>query len=272
MRTPRLWHQCLETAQEAAQAAGVLLRRHAGRPRQVRHKGQFIDLVTEVDRASEQLIHRHIRRRFPDHAFLGEEHTQDESRHAPYRWIVDPIDGTTNFVHGVPIFAVSIGVEERGRLVAGIVYDPMRREAFTAVAGGGARLNGRPMRVSRVRRLQDALLGTGFSPRFRQDPAPFLARFVDFQCVSHAVRRTGSAATSLAYVAAGRLDGFWESDVHPWDIAAGLLLVREAGGRVTDYRGRPATADTPHILASNGTLQRPMLRIVNRRRVRIRIG
>ena len=269
-----MWQECLETARAAARAAGVLLRRHAGRPGEVRHKGSYIDLVTEVDRAAEQLIYRHIHRRFPGHTFLGEEATVHRlaARKTAYRWIVDPIDGTTNFVHGVPTFAVSIGVEERGRLVAGLVYDPMRRAEFTAIAGGGARLNGRRIRVSRVRRLQDALLSTGFAPRFRNDPAPFLARFVDFQRTTHAVRRNGSTAISLAYVAAGRFDGFWESDVHPWDIAAGVLLVREAGGRVTDYHGRPATADHPHIIASNGALQRLMLRIVNRRQVHLHFG
>ena len=268
-----MWRDCLATARAAAQEAGVLLRRYAGRPRAVRHKGSFIDLVTEVDRAAERLIAARIRRRFPDHAFLGEEATvrSVDARQSAYRWIVDPIDGTTNFVHGVPCFAVSIGVEERGRLIAGVIYDPMRREEFTAIAGGGAHLNERRIRVSRARRLQDALLSTGFSPRFRKDPAPFLARFVDFQCTSHAVRRNGSAAISLAYVAAGRFDGFWESDVHPWDSAAGILLVREAGGCVTDYHGRPATAEHPHIVASNGALQRLMLRIVNRRRVRLQL-
>ncbi len=271
MSTPTIWRDCLTTARQAAQAAGELLRRHAGRPRHVDHKGSFIDLVTEVDRAAERLIYSRIHRRFPDHGFLGEEHTQASGQPSDFRWIVDPIDGTTNFVHGVPIFSVSIGVEHRGRLVAGVIYDPMRREEFTALAGQGARLNGRRVRVSRARRLEDALLATGFSPRFRKHPAPFLARFVDFQCVAHAVRRNGSTAISLAYVAAGRLDGFWESDVHPWDSAAGLLLVREAGGRVTDYHGRPAVAETPHIVASNGQLHRLMLTVVNRQRVRLSI-
>ena len=274
MRIPTMWRACLSTARGAAREAGVLLRRHAGRPRRVRHKGDFIDLVTEVDAASERLIARRVHHRFPDHAFVGEEHTH--TRRAPadavYRWIVDPIDGTTNFVHGVPTFAVSIGVEERGRLIAGVIYDPMRDEEFTALAGGGAWLNGRRLRVSRVRRLRDALLATGFSPRFRADPAPYLARFVDFQCVVHAVRRNGSTAISLAYVAAGRLEGFWESDVHPWDSAAGILLIREAGGRVTDYRGRAAGPDDADLIASNGALQAAMRRIVNRRRVRLHIG
>ena len=274
MRTPTMWRDCLSTARAAAREAGVLLRRYAGRPRNVQHKGDFIDLVTEVDASAERLIFSRIHRRFPDHAFIGEEHTQKHRAPAgaAYRWIVDPIDGTTNFVHGVPTFAVSIGVEYRGRLVAGIVYDPMRDEAFTALAGGGAWLNGRRMRVSRVRRLRDALLATGFSPRFRANPAPFLARFVDFQCVTHAVRRNGSTAISLAYVAAGRLDGFWESDVHPWDSAAGMLLIREAGGRVTDYRGRPASPDDSDLIASNGALHAAMRRVVNRKRIRLHIG
>ncbi len=275
MRIPTMWRTCLSTARAAAREAGVLLRRHAGRPRRVTHKGDFIDLVTEVDAASERLIARRVHHRFPTHAFVGEEQTQARRAslpHAAYRWIVDPIDGTTNFVHGVPIFAVSIGVEYRGRLIAGVVYDPMRDEEFTALAGGGAFLNGRRLRVSRVRRLRDALLATGFSPRFRANPAPFLARFVDFQCVAHAVRRNGSTAISLAYVAAGRLDGFWESDVHPWDSAAGILLIREAGGRVTDYRGRPAGPDDSDLIASNGTVHAAMRRIVNRRRIRLHIG
>jgi len=251
-------------AREAAWEAGNYLKPYAGRAGKLRTKSAPTDLVTKIDRATEELIASVVRRSFPDHAFLGEEQTQEADASAETRWLVDPIDGTTNFVHGLPWFAVSIAVERRSELVVGVVYDPLREEMFQAVRGGGAVLNGRPIRVSRTKRLAEALLNTGFPHTFRQHPKPLLRRFEAFQSITHAVRRMGSTALSLAGIAAGRIDGFWEEGTHPWDIAAGLLLVREAGGRATDWAGHPATVWNKRPLVSNGRLHAQMVAILKR--------
>ena len=197
------------------------------------------------------------------------ESRNDGPGQSPYRWIVDPLDGTMNFVHGLPLFGVSIGLEARGTLVAGVIYDPMRNELFTATAGGGAFLNGRRMRVSSTRRLAQSLLSTGFSSAFRASSRAYLRWFRTFEASSHAVRRIGSTALCLAYVAAGRLDGFYEQDLWPWDIAAGILLVREAGGRVSNFHGRPVTLEEGRLVASNRRIHGEMLRVL-RRTVRAR--
>ncbi|MBI3323888.1 MAG: inositol monophosphatase [Candidatus Omnitrophica bacterium] len=252
---------CLTVAIQAAHHAGKLLSAKAGRPRQVLTKRSAIDLVTEVDRASEALIHRAIARRFPDHGFVGEERTRTNPG-SPYQWIVDPIDGTTNFVHGVPVFAVSIGLLLRGRPVVGVIYDPMRKETFHAVVGKGAWLNRRRIRVSSTSRLADSLLSTGFSARFREDPEPYLRWFTAFQLRCHAVRRIGCTSLSLAYVSCGREDGFFERDLWPWDIAAGVLLVTEAGGRLSDLDGSPLHIDDGRAVASNGRIHGAMIRLL----------
>ena len=253
--------ECLAVATRAAHQAGVLLASRAGRARQVQTKRNPIDLVTEVDRASERLIHRVIARRFPDHGFVGEERTRTNPE-SPYQWIVDPIDGTTNFVHGVPVFAVSIALAWRGKPVAGVIYDPMRRETFTAANGAGAWLNRRRIRVSSNKRLADSLLSTGFSARFREHPGPYLRWFKAFQMRCHAVRRIGCTTLSLAYVACGREDGFFERDLWPWDVAAGIVLVQEAHGRVTDLDGSPVRLDQGRMVASNGHIHREMLALL----------
>lgn len=215
--------------------------------------------MTEVDRASERLLHAAIRREFPTHGFLGEEATRTNPTSA-YQWIIDPIDGTTNFVHGVPSFAISIALTDRGRPVVGVIYDPIQRETFTAVAGAGSRLNGRRIAVSRTRRLAESLLSTGFSSTFRTHPQPMLAWFIALQARCQGVRRIGCTTLSLAYVACGRQDGFYEQELWPWDIAAGILLVREAGGRVTDFAGHPVTRlDDGRIVASNGRIHQVLL-------------
>ncbi len=256
-------NQYLDVAVRAAHKAGRLLVARAGKPRSVHTKRSAIDLVTEIDRASERMIHDEIRRRFPDHGFQGEERAQTNPD-APLRWIVDPVDGTTNFVHGMPAFAISIALTRHGQPIAGVVYDPTRRETFTAIKGAGARLNGTRIRVSKAARLSDSLLSTGFSSNFRRNPTPYLTWFVAFQARCHAVRRMGCTSLSLAYVACGRQDGFYERDLWPWDIAAGVLLVHEAGGRVTDFTGHPVQLAEGRVIASNGSIHAPMVSILSR--------
>ena len=249
-------------AVRAARAAGVLLTRSIGRPKRVETKRSAIDLVTEIDRAAERLIQTILRKASPDFGFLGEEHGERREP-APYRWIVDPIDGTNNFVHGFPFFGVSIGLEHRGRMVVGVIYDPMRRELFVATKGGGAFLNGRRIHVSRTRALARSLLSTGFSSNFLTHTQPYLRWFQAFQRQSHGVRRIGSTVLSLAAIAAGRMEGFYERDLWPWDMAAGILLVKEAGGRVTNLQGDPVVLERGRLVASNGHIHRQLLRILN---------
>lgn len=247
-----------DAAVEASHRAGRLLAAHMGRPKTVQTKRSDIDLVTEIDRESERLIYEALRRRFPDLGFQGEERIHTNPG-APFRWCVDPVDGTTNFVHGVPTFAISIALLHHGQPVVGVVYDPTRRETFAAVRGRGARLNGRRMQVSRIRRMRQGLLSTGFSENFRHHPRPYLRWFQAFQARCHAVRRMGCTSLSLAYVACGRHDGFYEQDLWPWDIAAGNLLVEEAGGRVTDFRGQAVRLEDGRVVASNRLIHAEML-------------
>ena len=246
-------------ASRAAVSAGALLGRHVGRPRRVQTKRSAIDLVTELDRASERLIHTALRRAFPAFGFLGEERGERFER-SPYRWIVDPLDGTNNFVHGLPIFGVSSGLEHRGGIVVGVIYDPIRRELFAATKGGGAFMNGKRIHVSRTKRLSHSLLSTGFSTKFLTHDQPYLGWFLATQRHSHGVRRMGSTVWCLAAVAAGRMEGFYEQDLWPWDIAAGMLLVEEAGGRVTDLEGQRPSLDQGRLVATNGLIHRELLR------------
>ncbi len=252
----------IRAASEAAIAAGALLVRHLGRPRTVETKRSATDLVTELDRASEALIHRRLTRAFPGFGFLGEEQGERTGA-SEYRWIVDPLDGTNNFVHGLPLFGVSIGLERLGRIVAGVIYDPNRRELFTAARGGGAYLNGRRIRVSKAAVLAKGLLSTGFSSRFTRSPAAYLRWFKAFQARSHGVRRLGSTVLCLAWIASGRLEGFYERDLWPWDIAAGLVLVEEAGGQVSDFDGGQVGLNDGRLVASNGRIHRAILRGLN---------
>jgi len=256
----------ITVASRAALAAGALLRRWAGKPTQVATKRSAIDLVTDIDRACERLIERTLRRATPAFGFLGEEFGERTGA-APYRWIVDPIDGTNNFVHGLPLFGVSIGLEALGpvprrRILVGVIYDPMRRELFVAQKGRGTWLNGRRLHVSSTATLSRSLLSTGFSSKFLEHTQPYLGWFTRLQRRSHGVRRIGSTVLSLAAIAAGRLEGFYEQDVWPWDIAAGTLLVEEAGGRVTNFQGRAVVLDQGRIIASNGRIHRELLRVI----------
>lgn len=256
-----------DTAIRAAKAAGGLLRRSFAKEIRVDYKGD-LNLVTEADRAAEAVIVRTIRRRFPNHRFLAEEggeYTMTGSANPAgsiHKWIIDPLDGTTNFAHTFPIFCVSIALETRGKVVLGVVYDPLRREMFLAEAGRGATLNHRPIQVSKVKKLNDSLLVTGFAYDVRKDLKNNLDHFGNFSVQAHGVRRTGSAALDLCYVAMGRLDGFWEMKLSPWDTAAGVLILKEAGGRVTTFSGEPFSIYLKEILATNGKIQSEMIRVL----------
>ena len=247
-----------DVAVRAAMAAGSLLAQHLGKPRRVETKRSAADLVTELDRAAERLIARRLRQADPSIGFLGEEHGARRAS-ASSRWIVDPLDGTNNFVHGLPIFGVSIALEQAGTMTVGVIYDPMRRELFTATRGGGAFLNGKRIHVSTTPTLSHSLLSTGFSSHFLTQTQPYLGWFQTLQRSSHGVRRIGSSVFSLASVAAGRLEGFYERDLWPWDIAAGLVLVEEAGGRVTNFEGRGVVLTEGRLVASNGKIHAALL-------------
>lgn len=232
-----------------------------GRPLTIESKAVRNDLVTEADRASEALIVHRLRDAFPESSILGEESGVHHGSNGQ-RWIVDPLDGTTNFAHGYPPFCVSIGYEEEGVLVAGVIYAPKLDECFTARRGGGAALNGSPIRVSRIETLAEGLACTGFAPRQRERNLPEFAMMMD---VVHAVRRDGSAALDLAYVAAGRFDCFWEYGLQAWDIAAGTLIIREAGGRVTGIDGAEVALAGEHVMATNGKVHDEMLALFRER-------
>ncbi|MBI3330797.1 MAG: inositol monophosphatase [Candidatus Omnitrophica bacterium] len=252
-----------EAAARAARASGALLMRHLGRHGKVETKRSAIDLVTKVDRAAEHLIRRLLARADPRIGFLGEEYGP-RNRAAPCRWIVDPLDGTNNFVHGLPIFGVSIALQAERDMLVGVIYDPVRRELFTATRGGGAFLNGRRIRVSATRALSRSLLSTGFSSKFLTRSEPYLGWFRTLQRHSHGVRRIGSTVWCLAAVAAGRLEGFYERDLWPWDMAAGMRLVTEAGGTVTDLDGRPPALGRGRLVATNGRIHDDLLRLLRR--------
>ncbi|MGH9681675.1 MAG: inositol monophosphatase family protein [Candidatus Acidiferrales bacterium] len=225
------------------------------RPVNISYKGE-VDIVTQADRRSEQAIVARLRTHFPKHAIVAEDGGGAES-YSPVRWHVDPLDGTTNFAHKYPCFAVSIGLEEAGELLVGVVYQPVSGELFTAVKGEGAYLNQKKIQVSPIEKLATSLLATGF-PSVKRSKNPNIHYYWDFTLRSHGVRRDGSAALDLAAVACGRFDGFWEFGLHSWDTAAGVLLVREAGGAVTQFDGRPYQLGDRELLASNGRVQGEM--------------
>jgi myo-inositol-1(or 4)-monophosphatase len=243
----------LETAVEIAREASVLianaLERRRGDENRFDLKGEH-DLVTETDRASEKLIVDRLRAHYPTHGIVAEEGSAAEGS-SEYCWYVDPLDGTTNFAHGFPVFNVSIGLAKAGEVIAGVIIDPTRNDVFAAEAGAGAYSNGRSIRVSRTPCIEESLAGTGFPSRKRHRNVN-IHFYYQLAMMSHGVRRAGAAALDLAYVACGRLDLFWEFTLNPWDMAAGTLLVREAGGIVTDMRGGPFHLRSPHILVDNG--------------------
>src|SRR3954469_6568689 len=253
----------LTTAIEAVVRAGDLQMQKFGGPLQIDKKGR-IDLVTEVDVAVERMFRAMIAERFPDHEVLAEEMGGAPTAPAGPCWGFDPIDGTTNFAHGLPIFCASLALEIDGVAEVAAVYDPTRKELFTAERGGGAFLNGRPLRVSSGERLLDAMLVTGFPYDVHSRVDEIVGLFGVFVGQVRAVRRLGSAAIDLCYVAAGRLDGFWESDLKAWDIAGGALIVAEAGGRVTNMAGQPFASRGGHVLATNGHVHDAMLEVIVR--------
>ena len=247
----------LEDAIHAARLAQGIHRYYQAKGFATESKTVVSDLVTEADREAEAAIRSYLLGRHPDHAFLGEEGGAEGG--GRYRWIVDPLDGTVNFAHRFPFYAVSVALERDGELLLGVVLDAVHDELFTAVRGGGARLNGAPIRVSQTAELKRSLLATGFP--YDVDRVPEAVEYFR-RVLAHGVpvRRPGAAALDLAYVAAGRIDGFWEMKLNPWDVAAGVLLIEEAGGRVTDLKGRPYALGGRYIVASNGRLHEPLRR------------
>ena len=261
----------LTTAIEAVVRAGDVMMARFGGEVHIDKKGT-IDLVTEVDVLIEQEFRQMIAARFPDHAVLAEELGGEQQPMAGPCWVFDPIDGTTNFAHGLPIFCASIALEIDGVPDVAAVYDPTRRELFTAERGGGAYLNGRRIHVSAASQLVDAVLVTGFPYDVHDRVAEIVGLFAAFVCRARAVRRLGSAAIDLCYVAAGRMDGFWEVDLKPWDIAGGALIVAEAGGSITDMAGAPFASRAGHVLATNGLLHDAMLEVIGDFRKRFTVN
>jgi myo-inositol-1(or 4)-monophosphatase len=246
----------LETAIDIAHHAGSLLRHYFERRVSFEMKGEF-DLVTEADRASEKLVIERLKQAFPEHGIVAEEGGGHESSSA-YRWFVDPLDGTTNFAHSFPVWNVTLALEKGGEMIAGVVFDPTRDELFAAERGAGAFLNGRRMRVSNAATVADSLVSTGF-PNHNRATNPNIHFFHELAMTAHGVRRGGSAAIDLAYVASGRLDAFWEIGLSPWDMAAGILLVEEAGGRCTDMTGGKHYLTSPHLLTDNALIHDELL-------------
>ncbi|HUU13966.1 MAG TPA: inositol monophosphatase family protein [Terriglobia bacterium] len=248
----------LATATDIAREAGGLLSEHFKHPQEIFYKRRS-DLVTEADRSSEAMIVKRLRSSFPQHDIVGEE-GGGRSTNADYCWYVDPLDGTTNFAHGFPVFCVTLGLAHRGEVVAGVVYDPTRDELFTAERGAGAFLNGQRLSVSKSASLSESLLATGFPP-YADNHDLNIQFYFRFTLLSHGIRRAGSAALDLCSVASGRFEGFWELKLNPWDKAAGSLLVTEAGGRVTNLAGEPFRLLEDEIFASNGLVHDQMTRV-----------
>jgi len=252
--------------QAMAREAGALLMNYFHQHVKIEYKGDA-DLVTAADRAAETLIRERISKQFPSHDVLGEEQGLNDQR-GDYRWYVDPLDGTTNFAHGYPVFAVSMALEhqaleerssgQQGRRIAGVIYDPTRDELFTAEQGRGAHLNGKPIHVSKAAQLKECLVATGF-PSHKRHKNPNIYFYHQITLRTHGVRRAGSAALDLCNVACGRFDGFWEFNLNPWDTAAGVLIVEEAGGKVSRFDGSPFELDSRETLASNGLVHEALL-------------
>lgn len=251
----------LNFAIQTAQEAGKILLEKFGRKIEMSYKGDT-NLVTEADLASEKYIVGQINTHYPRHAILAEESGASATENAEYKWIIDPLDGTTNFSHGYPCFCVTIALEQRGEIVLGVTFDPTRQELFAAEKGQGATLNGRPIRVSEQNDLRKSLLVTGFPYEIAQRET-FARHLTQFLLTAQGVRRDGAAAIDMAYVACGRFEGFWEEGLNPWDVAAGKLLIEEAGGKLSYYDGSPFSIYQAPICASNGAVHDAMLAVLS---------
>ncbi|HUU39836.1 MAG TPA: inositol monophosphatase family protein [Desulfatiglandales bacterium] len=249
-----------ESATEIARETGTFLRDRFNSAHTINYKGE-INLVTEADKISEEMITSEINHLFPDHDILAEEFTYTR-RGSDFRWIIDPLDGTTNYAHGYPVFCVSIALQKLDEIILGVNYNPMLKEMFVAEKGEGAFLNGREIQVSNTLRIAQGFIATGFPYDIREDSQNNLDYFNEMIMRARAIRRAGSAALDLAYVAAGRFDGFWELKLSPWDTAAGWLIVEEAGGVVTDFSGQEYFLESPGILASNGRIHKEMMDVL----------
>jgi myo-inositol-1(or 4)-monophosphatase len=254
------WEECLKAAEEASRMAGEMLRQNIDSGREIVYKGA-VNLVTDFDKRSQELILSHLYFQFPEHDFLAEEDLFRQGG-SDFRWIIDPIDGTTNYAHNFPIFCVSIALEWKKKVMCGVIYDPMREEMFSAISGDGATINGHRIRTSTNSDLDKSLLATGFPYDVRESEVNNIDHFANFATRVQAIRRCGSAALDLCYVACGRFDGFWELKLSPWDVAAGVLIVEESGGRVTGFKGEPANIYGKDLLASNGLIHDQMIQIL----------
>jgi myo-inositol-1(or 4)-monophosphatase len=254
----------LDIAIQAAKEAGQFLKESVGKVKNIEiKKGEERNLVSEIDKGSEAKIIKMIKGHFPNHGILAEE-SGGSSLTEEYRWIIDPLDGTTNFLHGVPIFCVTIAVEHKGTIIAGATYDPNLDELFTAEKGGGAYLNGNKLKVSHASEMINSLFVTGFPYDIENNPDHPAEHFANFLTATQGLRRLGSAALDLAFVACGRFDGFWEVALNPWDMAAGVLFVNEAGGKVTDFTGAPMDIYKKKILATNGVVHQAAMEILGK--------
>jgi myo-inositol-1(or 4)-monophosphatase len=250
-----------QIATKAALEAGKILLENRGKRKKVDYKGE-VNLVTEVDFLSEEAILRIIKKNFPEHSILTEE-SQGQSKDSPYCWIIDPLDGTTNYAHNFPVYCVSIALQKDKEIVLGVVYNPLLRELFLAEKNKGAFLNSKRIFVSRTKKLSQSLLATGFPYDIRTSKENNLNYFNKFARKAQAIRRAGSAALDLCYLAIGRFDGFWELKLSPWDTAAGVLMIIEAGGKVTDFKGERFDIFSKKLVASNNWIHKQMLAVIN---------
>lgn len=250
-------------AVEAALKAGAILKEGFGSAFEIRNKQGINNLVTEYDFKAEEAIIKTIQSYFPEHKFLAEETGDTGNEESVYQWVIDPLDGTVNFAHAIPIFSISIAVRKGKDVLCGVIYHPLLDELFVAKHGGGAYLNNKPIKISESDNMHKSLLVTGFPYNVNENPHNCVDTFVSIVQGGIPIRRLGSAALDLAYVAAGRFDGFWESSLYPWDMAAGFILVKEAGGKITQYDGSDFQIDSPTILATNGIIHEQILAKIN---------
>jgi len=253
----------LEKMIEIAKEAGKFLKNNEGKISEIKEKGSFSNLVTNIDKGSEAMIKDFIARNFPGHGILAEE-SGASLQLSEYKWIIDPLDGTTNYTHSYPVYCVSVGLERKDEVVAGVVYDPNFDELFSAERGSGSYLNGKRLRVTATNYLEQSLLATGFPYDVRNNPFNCIQHFNEFLLAAQGMRRLGSAALDICYIAAGRLDGFWEVNLHPWDTAAAVLITTEAGGRVTDFEGGKYSIYQNNILLSNGLIHDQMIKVLKK--------